>query len=111
VAGVAMEAGVKTRFNVLFYGQFIPLHGVKTIIRAARLCDDASIHWIVIGTGQEAAMMDAELAEKPLANLTRIPWVEYEKLYEQIEAADVCLGIFGSSAKAGHVVPNKVYQA
>ena len=97
--------------RVLFYGQFIPLHGIATIVEAARLCAGAPIEWTVIGTGQEAAAIQANLQEQPVPELTWIPWVPYEELITCIHRADVCLGIFGTSDKASRVIPNKVFQA
>lgn len=96
--------------RVLFYGQFIPLHGIQTIIRAAHRLDDGSIEWVLIGRGQEADNIRRMLAEAPVRHLTWIPWVEYDQLIHQIAAADVCLGIFGASDKAARVIPNKVFQ-
>jgi glycosyltransferase involved in cell wall biosynthesis len=96
--------------TVLFYGQFIPLHGIGTIIEAARRSDPAQVRWIVVGTGQEAARIEAELQARPVANLTWHRWVDYEQLRRLIVQADVCLGVFGASDKAGRVIPNKVFQ-
>jgi glycosyltransferase involved in cell wall biosynthesis len=39
------------------------------------------------------------------------PGIKQEELLEHIDAADVCLGIFGATNKAKRVVPNKVYEA
>jgi glycosyltransferase involved in cell wall biosynthesis len=96
--------------RVLFYGQLIPLHGVETIIRAARLTADLPIVFVLIGSGQEEGLVRRMLEEQPLANLEWLPWVEYARLSEAIETAHVCLGIFGRSAKAARVIPNKVFQ-
>lgn len=96
--------------TVMFYGQFIPLHGIATIVEAARRSDTARVKWVLIGSGQETAKIKAMLDEQPLENLTWIPWVEYPELRAQIAAADICLGIFGDSDKAGRVIPNKVFQ-
>jgi glycosyltransferase involved in cell wall biosynthesis len=96
--------------TVLFYGQFIPLHGIGTIIEAARRSDPAQVRWIVVGTGQEAARIEAELRAQPVTNLTWHRWVDYEELRRLIVQADVCLGVFGASDKAGRVIPNKVFQ-
>lgn len=98
------------KLEVLFYGQFIALHGIETIVEAARLLESEPIAFHLIGTGQEEPRIRAMLAEHPLENLTWEPWVEYEKLVERIERADVCLGIFGTSGKADRVIPNKVFQ-
>ncbi|MBU6417697.1 MAG: glycosyltransferase, partial [Xanthomonadaceae bacterium] len=96
--------------QVLFYGQFIPLHGIGTIIEAARLLRDAPIRWILVGRGQEAPRIHALLAEEPLPALRWVEWVPYDQLGEWIKRADVCLGIFGTSDKAASVIPNKVFQ-
>jgi glycosyltransferase involved in cell wall biosynthesis len=96
------------RLSVLFYGQFSPLHGVSTIIAAARHAPD--IDWVLIGTGQEAPRILAELKAKPVVSLDWQPSIAYEKLIDEIAAADVCLGIFGDSEKAASVIPNKVLQ-
>lgn len=97
-------------YTVLFYGQFIPLHGIPTIVEAARLLHDEDIRWILIGKGQEEALISEMLTEKPLAKLDWIPWVPYEELIDWMAKANVCLGIFGDSAKASSVTPNKVFQ-
>ena len=96
--------------TVLFYGQFIPLHGLETIILAARKLRDVDVRWVIIGQGQEESRIRAMLNEFPLPKLQWIPWVEYEKLIEWIRTADLCLGIFADSQKAAIVIPNKVFQ-
>lgn len=96
--------------HVLFYGQFIPLHGIPTIINAARLLRDAPVTWTLVGRGQEAARIQAMLEARPLPALRWLDWVNYADLQREIAAADVCLGIFGTSEKAASVIPNKVFQ-
>lgn len=96
--------------RVLFYGQFIPLHGIETIIEAARLIANEPVHWHLVGRGQEAARIQALLDGQPLPSLTWDAWVPYDQLYRLIDEADVCLGIFGTSGKAASVIPNKVFQ-
>ncbi len=99
-----------TDLRVLFYGQFIPLHGIETIVRAARLTRNEPIEWKLIGKGQETDRIKVMLTEQPLPKLRWDPWVNYEELPQLIANADVCLGIFGSSEKAASVIPNKVFQ-
>lgn len=96
--------------QVLFYGQFIPLHGIETIVAAARLLREAPIQWTLVGRGQEAPFIRSLLAEQPIPNLRWVEWAPYEDLAELITRADVCLGIFGTSGKAASVIPNKVFQ-
>lgn len=105
------EDYVTRNFSVLFYGQCIPLHGATTIIEAAGLLRDSPIDWQLIGTGQEARKIDAELERLQLPRVQRIDWVPYERLREALARADVVLGIFGTSDKAASVIPNKVFQA
>lgn len=96
--------------KVLFYGQFIPLHGIGTIIEAARLLRKAPVRWTLVGRGQEAPRIRAMLVEDPLPALRWMEWVPYDQLGRWIAEADVCLGIFGTSGKAASVIPNKVFQ-
>lgn len=96
--------------RVLFYGQFIPLHGIATIIAAAKLLRKAPIKWQLIGRGQEANRIKQLLSEDPLPSLEWIDWVEYAQLAASVAEADLCMGIFGTSEKAASVIPNKVFQ-
>lgn len=98
--------------RVLFYGQFLPLHGVDTILAAmAKLAADPTYELTVVGTGPERRRALAELPRQAADRLRLIEWVAYEQLGELVAGADVCLGTFGTSRKAAMVIPNKVYQA
>jgi glycosyltransferase involved in cell wall biosynthesis len=90
--------------HALFVGKLIPLHGLETILEAARLAPELPFR--VVGTGQ----LDGLLEQRP-ANVEWVPWVEYEQLAGELHAAGVALGIFGTSEKAARVIPNKAFQA
>jgi len=96
--------------TVLFFGQFTPLHGIETIIEAARRARGEEIHWLIVGVGQEEQRIRQMLDVDPLEKVEWRPWIPYPELVEAIHASDVCLGIFGDSDKAGRVIPNKVFQ-
>jgi glycosyltransferase involved in cell wall biosynthesis len=97
--------------TVLFYGSYLPLHGVPAVIDAAtRLRDDARVRFELIGDGQTRAEVERVVRERRLANVALTPRIPQSELPRRIEAATICLGIFGVTPKAARVVPNKVYQ-
>jgi glycosyltransferase involved in cell wall biosynthesis len=98
------------RLSVLFYGQFVPLHGIDTIIAAAQLMQEEPVDWLIIGRGQDAPRIRLLLQASPVPRLRWIEWVEYTELRNWIARSDICLGIFGDSEKAASVIPNKVFQ-
>jgi glycosyltransferase involved in cell wall biosynthesis len=91
-------------FTCLFVGKLIPLHGLETILDAARRSPD--LRFRVIGSGQ----LDRLLNQLP-GNVEWRAWVDYERLPEELHHAGCALGLFGTSAKARRVIPNKVFQA
>jgi glycosyltransferase involved in cell wall biosynthesis len=95
---------------VLFYGQLIPLHGVPTILEAARLSQGLDARWIFIGRGQLEPMLRQTLDAANCDNIEWIEWVDYERLPAVIARASICLGVFGASDKAARVIPNKLFQ-
>ncbi len=97
-------------FTILFYGQFIPLHGVDVVVKAAKLTMSKDFRWVLIGKGQESGKIDALCGEIKPTNLVRIDWVQYEELLMLINKVDLGLGIFGNTEKAKRVIPNKVFQ-
>ncbi|SDE74679.1 glycosyltransferase [Kordiimonas lacus] len=97
-------------FKVLFYGQFIPLHGLPTILDAVYLLQGEDIKFTIIGQGQMSEWFQDALSRRPIPNLAYIKWVEYEELPKIITEHSLCLGIFSASDKANRVVANKVYQ-
>ena len=91
-------------FSCLFVGKLIPLHGLETILEAARLAPELTFR--VVGNGQ----LDDMLRDPP-ANVAHRAWVNYELLPNELKRAGCALGIFGTSEKAERVIPNKVFQA
>ena len=91
-------------WTCLFVGKLIPLHGVETILAAARLAPE--IPFRIVGSGQLKPL----LADRP-TNVDWMPWVAYEELPGELHRAGCALGVFGRSPKAARVIPNKAYQA
>lgn len=97
--------------TILFYGSYLPLHGVPVVAEAAaHLRDDPRVRFELIGDGQTRADVERVVHERRLANVTLTPRLPVSELPHRIAAATICLGIFGSTPKAARVVPNKVYQ-
>ena len=92
------------RFVALFVGKLIPLHGLETILAAARLVPEITFR--IVGSGQQAAL----LHELP-RNVEHLPWVDYSELPREYARAGCALGIFGTSRKVERVIPNKAFQA
>ena len=101
-------------FTVFFFGSFLPLHGAADIIEAARLVSKAepSVKFHFVGSGQTLGSVQAKAVEWCLANVEFEGWLSQTELAERVaRRADVCLGIFGRTEKAGRVVPHKVFQS
>jgi glycosyltransferase involved in cell wall biosynthesis len=91
-------------FHALFVGKLIPLHGVETILAAARRAPE--IPFRIVGSGQ----LEHLLSKLP-PNVAWEPWLEYEDLPAAYQEAGCALGIFGDGEKAARVIPNKAFQA
>lgn len=102
---------IENKFNVLFQGTYIPLHGIKYIIDAADILrHDDEIRFTFIGSGQMYEDMINYSKKLELNSIDFLPIVPQDELRNQIVNSDICLGIFGDSSKTKRVIPNKVYQ-
>lgn len=103
------------KFTVFFYGNFLPLHGLKYIIEAASLLKDQPyIKFLIIGGANRKNDMknfQQELSRLGLKNIEHKSWVNFEELPEYIAAADLCLaGPFGNTPQSRRVITGKTYQ-
>ena len=98
-------------FRVLYYGSYIPNHGVSVILGAAELLQAHSdILFEMIGEGPERAGAERFVQQKGLINVQFQSWVPQDELPSRIAQADVCLGAFGQTPQSLMTVHNKVYE-
>lgn len=100
-------------FTVFFYGRFSPLHGVEHIIHAAAHLEERGdpVRFVLVGSGQ-THQTARDLAERlGVSTVTFLEPVPYPKLAVMMSEADVCLGSFGTTARAERVIPYKVFDA
>ncbi|MDD4856656.1 MAG: glycosyltransferase family 4 protein [Candidatus Krumholzibacteria bacterium] len=97
--------------SVLFYGTYLPLHGVETIVEAAAILRDAPVTFVLVGGGQTLETARSKARGLPGGKITFRAPVSEAELGRLIAHAHIVLGIFGTTPKARLVVPNKVYQA
>ena len=99
------------RFRVLYYGTFIPNHGVRYIVEAAKLlCSEPEIQFKLIGEGPTKAEALNLVEEYQLTNVTFEGWVRKHELPHRVGKADVCLGAFGTTPQSMMTVQNKIYE-
>jgi glycosyltransferase involved in cell wall biosynthesis len=100
--------------RLLYLGGFLPLHGVPTILEAATLLSrrtDLPPHVLELaGRGIEYQAVRAEAERRGLSNLELPGPVPYAEAPARFARAEIVLGAFGTTEKAGRVIPHKVYQ-
>jgi glycosyltransferase involved in cell wall biosynthesis len=112
VQAPAPVPGAAKPFRVLFFGSFLPLHGVEAAAEAAKmLAKEREIAFRFIGDGQTFPAVRAFVERHGLSNVELVGRVPLARLPEEIAAADICLGIFGRTEKARRVIPHKLMQA
>jgi glycosyltransferase involved in cell wall biosynthesis len=109
----AVEApGTTGPIRVLYYGNYIPLHGLDLVVDALVLASqerDMSVTFI--GSGDLRADIERRVSHEGLeGRVVFVDPVPENELLSRISEHDVVLGIFGGSAKAQSVIANKVWQ-
>lgn len=98
------------RFRVIYYGSYIPNHGVETIVEAARLLRDETIDFEMVGEGPELPKAQALAEAYALKNIHFQRWMAREELAQRIAASDVVLGVFGLTRQNLLTNNNKIYE-
>lgn len=101
-------------FKVLFYGSFLKLHGIDTILLAAAKLKDFPIRFDFIGgRGKTVRKFHSRCRELGLTQVTHRVWVPLNDLLQtEIPTTDLCLGgPFGGTPQAQRVVTGKTTQA
>ncbi len=110
-SGAAREPAAGEPLRVVQYGRWSPLHGLATVLEAAVELRDEPFRFELIGDGQLASHLADEVGRLRLDTIDLAEALPAWRLRARIVAADICLGVFGTSDKAARVVPNKVYDA
>ena len=96
--------GWEPRDPPLFVGKLIPLHGLETILEAARLAPDLRLR--VAGSASSRPSSPSGPGTSSGSRGSPTP-----SCRTRCARASCALGIFGTSDKARRVIPNKAYQA
>ncbi|WBM60745.1 glycosyltransferase [Providencia sp. PROV188] len=104
------------KFQLCWWGNYIPLHGLEKIIKAIKLIDGYDITFYIFGNNEEKSKPYQDLANELEINNKIIFNNDFTfkngKLPEfLINNCDLALGNFGSSEKATTVLVNKVVDA
>lgn len=94
--------------RVLFFGLYTPLQGTPVIGHALARLAGAPVEATMVGKGQDGP--ETRRAAAANSAVRWLDWVAPHELPALAARHDVCLGIFGTGAKARRVVPNKVFQ-
>ena len=99
------------KFKILYYGTFIPNHGVRHIISAAnQLRDNKVIHFDMIGIGPDREEAELLSDEYQLDNINFSGWLDQRDLTKKIHEADICLGAFGDTPQSRMTIQNKIFE-
>ncbi|WP_406296766.1 glycosyltransferase [Embleya sp. NBC_00888] len=95
--------------RVISFGLYSPVQGAPVIGAALSRLDGYPIAVTMIGRGLQA-QRTRDLVGPNAPRVTWRTWVPEAELPRLVAAHDVCLGVFGTGAKALRLVPNKVFQ-
>lgn len=106
-----LRAANQRPLRIVYYGTFIPNHGVLNIIEAAHLLNNKNdFEFILIGDGPERALAQRRAEALAISNVHFRPWMTQPELSQLIADADICLGAFGDTPQSLMTVQNKIYE-
>lgn len=96
-------------FSVLYVGSYIPLHGTKVIIEAAKILQESNekISLLMIGKGPDLEQCKNLATKYNLRNIEFKGFMSLEELNYYYNACDINLGLFNTGERANAVVLNK----
>ena len=99
--------------QVLFYGSFLPLHGIPVLEQALTMLRDRPLAFLFIGGGDTGKQFAARCRQMDLTKVRHLPWVPFPQLLKQyLPTCDLCLGgPFGGTPQARRVITGKTSQA
>lgn len=103
----------QSEMSILFYGSFLPLHGIGIILEAASLVRELPIRFdFVGGSEKQAQKLKAKCTDLGIIRYTHRRWVSFDELINlTIPEADLCLGgPFGNTDQARRVITGKTSQ-
>jgi glycosyltransferase involved in cell wall biosynthesis len=110
----AQNVGTNHRLRILFYGSFLPLHGVDTILEACTVLKEMPLDLEFIGTNEAIERK----IEQQLGGATQLRykarrWVDFSDILQsKLPNTDLCLGgPFGNTPQARRVITGKTSQA
>lgn len=98
-------------FLVVYYGTFIPNHGLDYIVEAVeQLQSEENIYFEIIGDGPERGKIECLVSQKKLNRVRFVQWLPKKDLIKALKEADVVLGSFGVAVQSLITVHNKIYE-
>jgi glycosyltransferase involved in cell wall biosynthesis len=98
-------------FTVLYWGNFLPHHGVGTIVGAAAELREEPYEFVFLGSGPEQERYREMCEELGLSNVRFEGFVPRKDQQEWIASSHVCLGIFDDDPRSLASITNKVSEA
>jgi glycosyltransferase involved in cell wall biosynthesis len=96
--------------RVLYYGNYVPLHGLDLVLRAIA-ATQRDVRLVLVGHGTRRPSFERQARALGLGDAVEFrPSVAETELADLIAEHDVVLGVFGRSRKASTVIANKTWQ-
>lgn len=96
--------------QVLYFGKYIPLHGIKNIISVMNNCP-RDLDWLFIGDGPDKKYLDKFIEKNRNIKIKTIKWLNINDLKKVINESRYVMGIFGNTDKAQNVIPLKIFMS
>lgn len=95
-------------FTLLYWGNFLPHHGVGTILGAAAELRNEPFEFVFLGDGPERERYEQTAADLDLSNVRFEGFVPREDQQERIASSHVALGVFADDPRTMASITNKV---
>lgn len=104
------DATEREPFTVLYWGNFLPHHGLQPIVDAAEELSERApeIEIVFVGDGPLTDEIEREVADRGLGNVRFEGFVPMEDLQEWIATSQISLGVFSDDVRALSSITNKV---